>query len=400
MKRKNIILVVVDAARIDRVKKSRVFNNLAKNGVFFDEMITASPYTLASMNSFFTSIFGSVNGIDGYNKIGNLNENCKTLMDYLKECGYTTRGDTVRLNLVPSKGFDKLTEHEEINENIKQNNDNLINLHSQIIEELSHDNGSSPFFLYLHYSNIHNSLVNNVLKKYSDFDDEYFANRQQNSDNYDKYFEYAEEYVESINQKLISTNLSDDTILILMSDHGVSLGEKKGERAYGVFTYDYTIKTFAILVNEDLFGNGKLISEITQTIDIMPTLLSLLDIPLDLSKKKIQGKSLLPLLNEKKANFWNIFGNKKFREYAYCETGGLYGPWPSPSGPNVFCVRTHDWKLIYNSYPKTFELYNLKKDPNELNNCYGLGFKEESKLKINLEKELSNLRAESLMIDK
>jgi arylsulfatase A-like enzyme len=133
------------------------------------------------------------------------------------------------------------------------------------------------------------------------------------------------------------------------------------------------------------------ISEITQTIDIMPTILSALNIDIDDSKIRIQGKSLLPLIETSKSSFWGIFMKKKFREYAYCETGGLYGPWPSPSGPNVFCIRTKNWKLIYNKNPNTFELYNLLEDPLELNNSYGLGHSIESKLRKVLKKEMSQM---------
>ena len=54
----------------------------------------------------------------------------------------------------------------------------------------------------------------------------------------------------------------------------------------------------------------------------------------------------------------------------FVETGGLYGPWPSPKKHNVFCIRKNKKKLIYNQTPKTWEFYDLESDPKELNNIY------------------------------
>ena len=72
----------------------------------------------------------------------------------------------------------------------------------------------------------------------------------------------------------------------------------------------------------------------------------------------IQGKSLLPLIS-----------NSTFEDRdVFVETGGLYGPWPSPEKHNVFCVRVNNKKLIYNDTPQTWEFYELDNDPNEINN--------------------------------
>ena len=52
------------------------------------------------------------------------------------------------------------------------------------------------------------------------------------------------------------------------------------------------------------------------------------------------------------------------------ETGGLYGPWPSPNKHNVFCIKFDHHKLIYNDTPQTWEFYDLQNDPNEDENLY------------------------------
>ncbi len=51
-----------------------------------------------------------------------------------------------------------------------------------------------------------------------------------------------------------------------------------------------------------------------------------------------------------------------------------------PKIPNTKSVRISDWKLIFNEYDDTKELYNLKDDPNEENNLYGHSLPIENEL--------------------
>ena len=49
----------------------------------------------------------------------------------------------------------------------------------------------------------------------------------------------------------------------------------------------------------------------------------------------------------------------------FIETGGLYGPWPSPKKHNVFCIKSNNKKLIYNDIPESWEFYDLLNDSSE-----------------------------------
>ena len=154
-----------------------------------------------------------------------------------------------------------------------------------------------------------------------------------------------------------------------MADHGMGTGEKIGERAYGVFTYDYSLRTFAYFIQPKIFPNGKELSGLTRTIDIMPTILDALEIPIDKSCLTMQGESLLNSINQLTTVSQSTTGeDSEFTKIAFSETGGLNGPWPSPNSPNVECVRTEKWKLIHNLTPDTWELYNVKDDPEEIKN--------------------------------
>ena len=77
------------------------------------------------------------------------------------------------------------------------------------------------------------------------------------------------------------------------------------------------------------------------------------------------------------------------------ETGGLYGPWPSPEKHNVFCIRSKEKKLIYNDTPQTWEFYDLKNDPNEINNIYDENLEEMIILKNQLLEHLKTFNKDT-----
>jgi arylsulfatase A-like enzyme len=313
------------------------------------------------MNSIFTGMYGRKNGINAYYQMfQDPKPGCITLAEYLSENGWYNAGDLMRLSLVSHKGFKTVTSQED------KNNPDFFKIHSEIIDQIKKDkNPDQPFFAYLHYSKIHNSIKENVFDKYDDFSEEYFSNKDQNLKNYDTYLEDASNYLEKIYQKILDDDLSSNSIIIIIADHGMGIGEKIGERAYGIFTYDYSIRTFAYFIQPKIFPQGMEISELTETIDIMPTILNALEIPEKTSCLKIQGKNLLEYIKNSKASEpRNEFDGR----FAFSETGGVEGPWPSPKEPNVMCIRNFKWKLIHNLTPDNWELYDLEKDPHENEN--------------------------------
>ena len=159
---------------------------------------------------------------------------------------------------------------------------------------------------------------------------------------------------------------------LCISDHGISLGEKFGERAYGAFCYDYTIKTFSYYIS-NIARNKEIITQVRH-IDILPTILEQLKIKIDSDFKSLDGISLLPLIRGE------LFEEK----IAYTETANPLHEKSPPKEPNTKSVRTSKWKLISNDYNNSMELYNLEKDPHELENLIGKSFSIETKLKQEL----------------
>ena len=197
---------------------------------------------------------------------------------------------------------------------------------------------------------------NEVLKVFNNFSKEYFDNYNLNYDRYEKLFNNAENYLDSIMNKIKKLNLLENSIILILSDHGIGIGEKFGERAYGAFCYDYTLKTFAYLYNSNI--ESKKIPSQVRHIDFMPTILNMLDIKINDSFEKLDGESLLPLIN----------GEPQEEKFAFSETGNPLNKNAPPKIPNTKSIRNSKWKLIHNEYNDTMEFYDLENDPNEEDN--------------------------------
>jgi len=349
-KKYNIVMITIDGARIDRIKKFDNFNKLINKGTFFSKAITYGPQTVTSLYAIFTGNYGNKTGANNYfGSIKFKKSSFKTLTQYLQEAGFYTKGDILNEIVLPSQGFNELKIHNE-------NKDDLTKRHTGMIRELkSLRQENKNFFLYLHYSNIHTGVIESVVKKYGDFDEVYFNNQQKNIENYDQYVKKADEYLGELFKVSEEMGLFEDTIFVIFSDHGVSIGERKGEKGYGRYCYDYTLNTFVNFIQPDIFP-VKEVSKLCRTIDIMPTILDILEIPRDNKYEKIEGKSLIPLM-----------GGEPDERIAFSESSGVEEE-PSNTEPSIKCIRTKEWKLIYNLDTKEKELYNLTKDSKEVNN--------------------------------
>ena len=360
MKKKNVIIILIDAGRLDRALKSNAFKHIAEKGIFFPQTITYAPYTNSAIHALVSGSYGNRNGCFSYwHSIKFKKFEFKTLTEYLHDAGYYTHADVHSDLVLPNSGFDEFALFDESLVDLKQRHSNLI----EKIKAKNEDNQS--FFLYLHYESIHTGILNSVLKAYDNYSEEYFENRKLNEKRYDDLFRIAEEYIEALGEKITDFNLWQNSIVLIISDHGISIGEKFGERAYGAFCYDYTIKTFAYYISSD-FGSKEIPQQVRH-IDFMPTILEQLNIGLDENFKPLDGVSLMPLIK----------GQTQPEMIAFTETGNPLDKNKPPKEPNTKSVRMSKWKLIYNEHNNTKELYNLEKDPAETNNLINSGLEIE-----------------------
>lgn len=106
-----------------------------------------------------------------------------------------------------------------------------------------------------------------------------------------------------------------------------------------------------------------------QSIDIMPTILDILNIPIP---EEAQGVSLRGL--------WENKNDSGINKYVYAV---------SPVG--LESIRSSDYKFIYHIAGKQHELYDLIRDPQEKNNLYGQNFDIANNLKAEISKWKNNL---------
>jgi len=369
MNKKNLILILIDGGRLDRALKSEVFTDISSKSVFFSQTITYAPHTIAAMHAVFSGSYGTRTGTNSYwSTFKFKKQKFKTLTEYLHDENYYTCANVINELVIPRQGFDDFFIHDELK-------DDLSLQHKDLLKTMkTHNDDGQNFFLYLHYSNIHTGIMNDVLKVYNNFSKEFFDNKEQNEKRYDVLFNNAEKYLKSIMDEIKKLKLEDDSLILIMSDHGISVGEKFGERAYGSFCYDYTLRTFTYFLSEEF--TSRKISQQIRTIDFMPTILDFLNIPFDNNYEKIDGTSLMPLIQ----------GLSIPEQIAYSETGNPLDKKAPPKEPNTKSVRTSKWKLISNQYNNSKELYNLELDPDEEKNLFGKGEQIESLLWQELQK--------------
>ncbi len=362
--KKNIIFICIDGGRVDRALNSKIIQNFQReNSIFFSQLITYAPYTNSALHAMISGSYGNRTGCFSYWHSHKFNHSkFKTIIDYLHDDEYYTCADVPSDLIMPRKNYDEYYVSDESEIDLKTHHSNLLDK----MREKSDNN--QPFFLHLHYSGIHEGIRDSVLKSFTNYSTEFFENKKQNEDRYDVLFNDAEKYLGYIHQKLTDLNLFKNSIIIIFSDHGMSLGEKFGERAYGALCYESTIKAFCLYYSNEL-DHKEIISQV-RSIDIMPTILEHLGINLDNEFESIDGISLFPLMNGKTIE----------ENYAFTETGNPLKTNAPPKKPNTKSIRTSEWKLIVNEYNDTKELYNLKKDSLEENNLINTGLQIENDL--------------------
>jgi len=176
-------------------------------------------------------------------------------------------------------------------------------------------------------------------------------------------------------QKIADLGIEENTIIIFMTDNGpqqlrytAGMRDKKGSVYNGGTRVPFFLKYPA------LSKESKVIETMSAHFDVLPTLSELchVDLPKD---RKIDGKSLVPLIKGKKVD-WSDRSLFSYWTRKYPE---LY---------NSMAIQKAEYKLVgqtnYNASIEDFELYHLKNDPEELHNIV----KENKAIALKLKAEL------------
>ena len=144
----------------------------------------------------------------------------------------------------------------------------------------------------------------------------------------------------------------DNTIIVYAGDNGHSWGEQG--RYDKRHPYEESIRIpFMVRYPGEIRQPGRRVSQMALNIDLAPTLLDMIGIPVP---EEMQGISLVPALKNPEAEIRSNFLYEHFPVF------------PIPI-PGMTAVRTDQYKYItYHNDVRPAELYNLRKDPGEKNN--------------------------------
>jgi arylsulfatase A-like enzyme len=343
----NIIMILLDGARWDRLFISPEFSELGKKGTLLTNVTTTAPYTFASVNSIFTGLYGKENGVNAYYKMFRLNNNVDFLPEILKNNGYFTTCNLISDKVISSRGFDIHVSHDEYR-------DNIFNVHTDFLKKSFELAQNKPLFSFLQFSRIHTVTVSEILKEFEWDDKSFYEQKEQNLRKYDEVFIETGKYAKLIKQMIEDLGKTENTILVFFSDHGTGIGERFGERNYGVFTFEETIRTFYLFIGPEIKQNQEN-DTVLSTRNILPTLLEFLKINITNSefspsfKPYLTGKIDLP----------------SEESFCFSETGSLQGPFPSPKEPNVFCIKNSKFKLVFYKTINKWNFFDLVNDPKE-----------------------------------
>jgi hypothetical protein len=125
---------------------------------------------------------------------------------------------------------------------------------------------------------------------------------------YDGDVKFVDDQIKTLIYFLKNKGIYNNTIIVITSDHGEQLGEKvKNVSLFGhhLNLHLHEIKVPLIIIGPKI-PRGCTFEEPVESVDILPTILGLLDIPID---NDVEGKNLLPYLSKNDSllafsNFW------------------------------------------------------------------------------------------------
>jgi len=403
----NILLLTVESLRYDYLRyngnsqiKTPAFDSLAKKGVVFDNYFVQAPYTTVSLSSLLTGYYPFHHGARQFGQ--KPNSKYQPFIEKLADNGYSIKID----NSFSSILFPNLSRY---NTNINEEkasvlkalyygliefpfiiNDQLGELMPFFFGEYCFGNTTSSrqtlkllqqirynrkkkWFFWVHF--IHNchwpyGAPSYFTKMYTNNDKSiktYFSKKEIDYLNenpkaitddivqgikatYSAEVSCIDKQIGIIVDYLKKLSLLEKTVIIVSADHGELLGET-GFIGHGDFLNDALIHVPLIiyLADSGYLAGGKRITNLTEEVDIAPTILDICGID---TPQKFDGRSLLNIIN---SNNWhkNSIYSEVFRD---------------EEKTFLLCYRTKEYKFLWNSSNNELMLYNIISDPNEKEN--------------------------------
>ena len=313
----NIVMLNLDTLRADHLgsygyglETTPHMDALARRGSLFFENYAQAGWTAPSQTSLLTSTYVEVNRITQFGQ--ELDPDVPLLAEVLQESGYATRAYSQLVGQSFERGFDEYIPREgewetgPVDPELDQTFEQMANWAGQ---------QTRPFFLFMHTYQVHLGYA--PLEKYKrrfvspDYDGPLRnraitealltklyrgpyeltdADRDYIVALYDALLAHLDDAIGSFLESLDKLRLRDNTIVVIVSDHGEEFNER-GRMARHATLYNEVIRTPLIIAGPGV-PVKRIFRKTVRNIDVAPTLLSLagIEIP-DLW----QGTSLEPI---------------------------------------------------------------------------------------------------------
>lgn len=387
----NVVFVSFDALQASHVgclghsrNTTPTIDAVARDGVLFANAISVSSWTVPASMSWFTGVYPSehrmTNKFAVYNaevrKLADLRElapDLVTLAEILKANGYATGAFTGNAGVNGGFGYEKGFDvyfHER---------DAFGSMDRSVPEALRwvRANRGRKFFLFLHGYDIHGQSTPDGGYDYRfvdpDYDRRYTGSeheqetlREEGLEKgqltmreadvrfwravYDEKVQRTDEKFRRFLNEFDQLGLTDRTVFVLTSDHGTELYEHR--RFDHGFTLYNELLHVPLVIKAPGRPGGRVVKDRVSSIDVMPTILDLLNIDVpERTRTQLRGRSLAPALAGEPVGR-DVYSETDYRQYTYKRSV------ITPSG----------WKFIYTLENGGRELYDLKADPRETKN--------------------------------
>ena len=383
----NVLLIIADTLRADHIGpygasdvNTPALNALARDAVVFESAFAHSSWTRPSVATILTSLYPASHSV--MHKTDLLPEDVTTIAEAMKAEGYATSGFVTNINVAPSfnfqQGFDT---YEYLAPNFffgATDSGSKLALYGgmRLIRERFLSRSKFVYHYYqdadtvnlssLPWLDRHQSDAFFTLIHYMDPHDPYFeipyngraVARVETPDPdpsradelrtlYVSNIEYLDGFLDKIFAGLKASGVYDDTVILIVSDHGEEFYEHGGWW-HGTTMFEEQIHVPLIIKLPGNRSAGTRVTDLAGMIDVMPTILALAGAP---KSDQAQGR--------------NLFGSDPAPQAIYGEE--------DHEGNVLESIRTPNWKLIRANVgnPRGLEpisLYNLDADPGEQNN--------------------------------
>jgi arylsulfatase A-like enzyme len=290
----NILFILVDTLRADRMgaygyerDTTPFLSELAKSSVRFERHIAQSSWTKSSMASLWTSLNPVRVGVTKFDHT--VSQAAQMPAEILSDEGFMTvglyRNGWVHGYFGFDQGFDKYfrplgsfakraVQRIRPNELGNGTDENTID---EAIEFLRIHGKSSRWFLYLHLMDLHQYI----------YDEESALFGNATGDLYDNSIRRIDWLLSTLYAHLRHAGLLDETIIVILSDHGEAFGER-GFEGHARTALPETTETPLILSLPFSLDPGIVVRSTTTNVDVWPTLLDLIGIQ---EPDEIDGRS-------------------------------------------------------------------------------------------------------------